>query len=99
MKTVREIRRGRARDTFTAESVYLVLNSVLDWEPMARLKQRSHGACGETETEELCGRQVYVFFVCFVFQDETSSTVLNVSKVKDTGSNQTRWERTAVADS
>ena len=28
MKTVREIRRGRARDTFIAESVYLVLNSV-----------------------------------------------------------------------
>ena len=31
-------------------------------------------------------------------EDETSNTVLNVSKVKDTGSNQTRWERTAVAD-
>ena len=30
-----------ARDTFTAESVYLVLNSLLDWEPVERWKQRN----------------------------------------------------------
>ena len=41
LKTVREIRRGRARDTFIAESVYLVLNSVFFLV-----------ASGEIETEE-----------------------------------------------
>ena len=40
-KTVTEIRRNSARDTFTAESVYLVLNSLLDWEPVEKWKQRS----------------------------------------------------------
>ena len=40
MKTVIEIRRSSARDTFIAESVYLVLNSLLDWEAVLRLKQR-----------------------------------------------------------
>ena len=40
LKTVTEIRRSSARDTFIAESVYLVLNSLLDWEPVDKLKQR-----------------------------------------------------------
>ena len=40
LKTVTEIRRSSACDTFIAESVYLVLNSVLDWEPVEKLKQR-----------------------------------------------------------
>ena len=38
-KTVREVRRNSARDTFIAEKVYLVLNSLLDWEPLEKLKQ------------------------------------------------------------
>ena len=42
MKTVTEIRRSSARDTFIAESVYLVLNSLLDWKPVEKLKQRSY---------------------------------------------------------
>ena len=33
LKTVTEISWSSARDTFIAESVYLVLNSLLDWEP------------------------------------------------------------------
>ena len=40
-KTLTEITRCSARDTFTAESVYLVLNSLLDWEPVEKWKQRS----------------------------------------------------------
>ena len=40
MKTVAEIRRSSAWCTFIAESFYLVLNSVLDWEPVEKLKQR-----------------------------------------------------------
>ena len=40
MKTVTEIRRSSARDTVIAESVYLVLNSLLDWKPVEKLKQR-----------------------------------------------------------
>ena len=39
-KTVTEIRRSSARDTFMTDSVYLVLNSLLDWEPVEKLKQR-----------------------------------------------------------
>ena len=30
-----------ACDTFIADSVYLVLNSLLDWQPVERLKQSS----------------------------------------------------------
>ena len=37
LKTVTEIRRSSACDT---ESVYLVLNSLLDWKPVKKLKQR-----------------------------------------------------------
>ena len=40
LKIVTEIRRSSARDTFIAESVYLVLNSLLDWKPVEKLKQR-----------------------------------------------------------
>ena len=39
LKTVTEVRRSSARATFLADSVYLVLNSLLDWEPVERLKQ------------------------------------------------------------
>ena len=38
LKTVIEIRRSSARDTLIAQSVYL--NSLLDWEPAEKLKQR-----------------------------------------------------------
>ena len=31
LKTVTEVRQSSAHDTFIAESVYLVLNSLLDW--------------------------------------------------------------------
>ena len=41
LKTVTEIRRSTARDTFRADSVDLVLNSLWNWEPEQRLKQRS----------------------------------------------------------
>ena len=40
MKTVIEIRRSSASDTFIAETVYLVLNSLLNWNPVQKLKQR-----------------------------------------------------------
>ena len=40
LKTVTEIRRCSARDTFIADSVYLVMNSLLDWKPVVKLKQR-----------------------------------------------------------
>ena len=43
LKTVTEIRRSSARDTFIADSVYFVLNSMLDWEPVDKLKQRCDG--------------------------------------------------------
>ena len=41
LKAVTEIRRSSARETFVTESVYLVLNSLLDWEPAERLKQKN----------------------------------------------------------
>ena len=34
VKTVTEMRRSRARDICIAENVYLVLNSLPDWEPV-----------------------------------------------------------------
>ena len=40
VKTVTEIRQSSAHDTFIAESVYLVLNSLLAWKPVEKLKQR-----------------------------------------------------------
>ena len=42
LKTVTEIGRSSARDTFIAESVYLVLNSLLDWKPVDKFKQRCY---------------------------------------------------------
>ena len=42
LKTVTEIGRSSARDTFIADSVYLVLNSLLDWKPVDKLKQRCY---------------------------------------------------------
>ena len=41
LKTVTEIRRSSARDTFIAENVYLVLNSLWNCESVERLKKRS----------------------------------------------------------
>ena len=41
LKTVTETIRSIELDTIIANSVYLVLNSLLDWEPVQRLKQRS----------------------------------------------------------
>ena len=41
LKTVTGIRWSSACDTFIVEGVYLVLNSLLHWEPVERLKQRS----------------------------------------------------------
>ena len=40
LKTVTETRQSSARDTFITESVYFVLNSLWDWEPVEQLKQR-----------------------------------------------------------
>ena len=40
LKTVTEIRRSSARDTCKAESGYFVLNSLLYWEPVEKLKYR-----------------------------------------------------------
>ena len=42
LKTVTEIRRSSAHDTFIAQSVYVVLNSLLDWKPVQKLKQRCY---------------------------------------------------------
>ena len=42
LKTVTEIGRSSARDTCIAESVYLVLNSLLDWKPVDKFKQRCY---------------------------------------------------------
>ena len=41
LKTVTEIRWSSVHNTFRAESVYFLLNSLLVWEPVVRLKQRS----------------------------------------------------------
>ena len=40
LKTVTDIRQSSTHDTFIAERVYLVLNSLLDWKPVEKLKQR-----------------------------------------------------------
>ena len=40
LKTVTEVRRSSAHDTLIAQSVYFVLNSLLDWEPVEKLKWR-----------------------------------------------------------
>ena len=41
LKTVTEMQRSSARDTFNAESVDLELNSLWGWKPVERLKQKS----------------------------------------------------------
>ena len=38
LKTVAEIRRSSDGDTFIVESVYLVLNSLLDWKPVGEIE-------------------------------------------------------------
>ena len=45
MKTITEIRWRNARDAFIAEIVYLVLNSLLDWEPLEKLNQTCDVVC------------------------------------------------------
>ena len=40
LKTVTKIRHSTAHDRFIAENIYLVVNSLLDWEPVEKLKQR-----------------------------------------------------------
>ena len=40
LKTVTEIKRSSASDAFITETVYLVLNSLLDWKPVEKFKQR-----------------------------------------------------------
>ena len=70
MKTVTEIGRRSARDTFIAESVDLVLNSLLDWKPVEKLKQR-------------CYVVSFTFLFFIFFQYEASSTVLYVTKALD----------------
>ena len=40
LKTVTDIRRSSVRNAFIAQSVNLVLNSLWDWEPVEKLKQR-----------------------------------------------------------
>ena len=42
LRTVTDIRQSSAFDTFIAESVYLELNSLCNWEPVERLKQKSN---------------------------------------------------------
>ena len=39
-KTVTEVRQSSACDIFTTAGIYLVLNSLLDWEPVEKLKRR-----------------------------------------------------------
>ena len=40
LKIVTEIRQSSAHDSLIAESVYLILNSLLAWKPVDKLKQR-----------------------------------------------------------
>ena len=87
LKTVAEIRRSSAWCTFIAESFYLVLNSVLDWEPVEKLKQRC-------DVVSFTG----VFFFFFFSQYDPTSTVLYATKARDRGSRPARKERTAVVE-
>ena len=57
LKTITEIRESSACDTFIAESVYLVLNSVLDWEPVEKLKQRFDVASFTPKNISVWGKQ------------------------------------------
>ena len=40
LKTVTQIKRSSARNTCIAKSIYLVMNSLWDWESVGKLKQR-----------------------------------------------------------
>ena len=42
LKPVTEIRQSSDCDTFLAEGVYFILNSLLDWKPVEKLKQRCY---------------------------------------------------------
>ena len=56
LTTVTEIRWSSARDTVITESVYLVLNSFLDWKPAEKLKQRCY-VVSLTFFQQFCMRQ------------------------------------------
>ena len=86
MKTVTEIRQSSAHDTFIAESVYLVLNSLLDWKPVEKFKQRC----------DVVSLTCVFIFLIFFFQYEASSTVLYATKALDRGSRPARKKRIAV---
>ena len=83
MQAVKEITRSSAREAFIADSVYLVFNFLLDWEPVEKLKQRCD----------------VVSFTCVFFQYEANSTVLYVTKaMRDRGGRPARKERIAVVE-
>ena len=81
LQAVKEITRSSAREAFIADSVYLVLNVLLDWEPVEKLKQRCD----------------VVSFTCVFFQYEANSTVLYATKAMDRGGRPARKERIALA--
>ena len=83
LKTVTEIRRCSARDTFVTEIAHLVLNSLLDWEPVEELKPK--------------GVMWSVLRLC-VFRYEASSTVLYATRAMDRGSRQSRKDRITVVE-
>ena len=85
LQTVTQLRWSSARDIliFIAESVYFVLNSLWDWEPVKRFRQRIDVVS--------C-----MFFLFFYFWYKASSIVLNVTKAIDGGIRQTRKEGIAV---
>ena len=71
LKTVTEIRWSSASDTFIAESVHLGLNSLLDWEPVEKFKQR----CAECE-------HVIVLDVCCMMKCPTMLCLAKKKKKK-----------------
>ena len=73
LKTVTEIRRSSARDTFVEESVFDLNSLPLDWEPVERLKRG------------VVWLVLRVLCVCFFFlslQYEASSIVSRMATVK-----------------
>ena len=74
LKTVTKIRQRSARDTFIADSVYLVLNFLLDWEPVERFKQRS---------DVVSFTFLLLLLLLLWVQHEASNTVLNATKAVD----------------
>ena len=69
LKTVTEIRRSSARDTFVDEGVFELNSLPLDWEPEERLKR---GVVWS----------VLLFFSFLFFQYEASSTVFESGNCK-----------------